>query len=875
MRIPVSWLREHVDLPAEVGPEELDQALVNLGIETESIVDLRGTVTGPLVVGEVREIEELTGFKKPIRFCRVDVGAANGSGEPQEIVCGATNFAVGDRVVVILPGGVLPGGFAIGARKTYGRNSNGMICSVRELGIGDDHAGILVLPEDVPAKPGDDARPVVGLDDVVVEVEITPDRGYAMSVRGLARELSHAFEVPFRDPGLVPAPGATPEPAYPVRVVDTVGCDRFAARVVRGIDPAAESPVWMRRRLTHAGIRTISLPVDITNYLMLELGQPMHAFDLDALRGELVVRRAVPGERLTTLDGVDRTLDPEDLVICDAGLPGSVVGDSGSGGVPISLAAVMGGETSEVAESTVNVLFEAAHWDPVVVGRTARRHRLFSEAAKRWERGVDPALPLVALARAVELLTTYGGGTAGAEVLDIDHVDPPNRIVIDADLPARRAGLPYQTTRTVALLERVGCAVAVDGGRSVAGNGHGAAGNGRAGGGNGSGGRHASGPETLVVTPPTWRPDLTDPADLVEEVIRLDGYDRVPSVLPVAPPGRGLTPEQRRRRSVSRALAENGYVEVLSPPFVAAELFDRLGLPADDPRRTAVRLANPLAETEPLMRTTLLGTLLGTLRRNLGRGHRDLALYEIGLVFEPRPRTGPPPAMGVDHRPSDEEFRAADAMLPHQPWRVAAVLAGEVEPAGWWGAGRPAGWADAVQAGRIVLAAAGIPADRVVIRQAEYAPWHPGRCAEFRVDDVPVGYAGELHPAALANLELPPRTSALELDLDALPVAPVVPAPRISNYPPALIDVALVLDAGVPADEVRRALAEGAGELLESIRLFDVYASEQLGEGRRSLAYKLVFRAPDRTLTGEEAVAARDAAVAEAARRFGAVLRGA
>ncbi|MDG4788159.1 phenylalanine--tRNA ligase subunit beta [Micromonospora sp. WMMD1102] len=863
MRIPVSWLREHVELPAELGPDELEQALVSLGIEVESIVDLRGTVTGPLVVGEVLEIEELTGFKKPIRFCRVDVGAANGTGEPQEIVCGATNFAAGDRVVVILPGGVLPGGFSIGARKTYGRNSNGMICSVRELGIGDDHAGILVLPEDVPAKPGDDARPVVGLDDVVVEVEITPDRGYAMSVRGLARELSHAFEVPFRDPGLAPAPGATPEPAYPVRVLDTVGCDRFAARVVRGVDPAAESPAWMRQRLTHAGIRTISLPVDITNYLMLELGQPMHAFDSDALRGELVVRRAVPGERLTTLDGVDRALDPEDMVICDAGLPGA-----GDGGVPISLAAVMGGETSEVVDSTVNVLFEAAHWQAVMVGRTARRHRLFSEAAKRWERGVDPALPLVALERAVELLTRYGGGTAGVEVLDVDHVRPPNRVVVDADLPARRAGVAYPPGRTVELLERVGCAVAVGDGRT-------AAGNGRAGTGNGPGGRHASGPDTLVVTPPSWRPDLTDPADLVEEVIRLDGYEKVPSVLPVAPPGRGLTPEQRRRRSVSRTLAEAGFVEVLSAPFVSAELFDRLGLPADDPRRNAVRLANPLADTEPLMRTTLLGTLLGTLRRNLGRGHRDVALYEIGLVFLPRPRTGPPPAMGVEHRPSDEEFRAADAVLPEQPWRVAGVLAGEVEPAGWWGAGRQAGWADAVQAGRDVLAAAGIPGDRVAVRQAEYAPWHPGRCAEFRVDDVPVGHAGELHPAVLSELDLPARASAFEIDLDALPAAPVTPAPRISGYPPALIDVALVLDAAVPADEVQRALAEGAGELLESIRLFDVYSSEQLGQGRRSLAYKLVFRAPDRTLTGEEAVAARDAAVAEAARRFGAVLRGA
>ncbi|MDO3704255.1 phenylalanine--tRNA ligase subunit beta [Micromonospora sp. C28SCA-DRY-2] len=848
MRVSVSWLREYVDLPADLPTGDLEQALVDLGIEVESVVDLRASVTGPLVVGEVREIEELTGFKKPIRFCRVDVGNANGTGEPQEIVCGATNFAPGDRVVVILPGGVLPGGFAIGARKTYGRNSNGMICSARELGLGDDHSGILVLPPDSPAKPGDDARPVVGLDDVVVEVEITPDRGYALSVRGLARELSHALGVPFRDPGLAPAPGGTEAPAYPVQVRDTVGCDRFAARMVRGVDPTAQSPEWMQRRLTQAGVRAISLAVDITNYVMLELGQPMHAFDADRITGPLVVRRAEPGEKLTTLDGVSRVLAAEDMVICD---------DTG----PISLAAVMGGETSEVVASTTNVLFEAAHWDPVMVGRTARRHKLFSEAAKRWERGVDPALPLVALERAVRLLTEHGGGTAGAEILDIDHVRPPAPVVLPVDLPSRRVGVTYPPARVVALLEQVGCTVmrgtdrlAEDPGEVGVPAGDGAA---------------------LTVTPPSWRPDLLHPADLVEEVVRLDGYDRVPSVLPMAPAGRGLTWQQRRRRAVSRSLAERGYVEVLAHPFVAPELPDLLGLPADDPRRRAVRLANPLSEEEPLLRTTLLGPLLGIVKRNLGRGLRDLALYEIGAVFQPRPGAGRPPAMGVEHRPTEAEFAAADAVLPHQPRHVAVVLTGDVEPAGWWGAGRAAGWADAIQAGRDVLAAADIPEHRIEVRAAEYAPWHPGRCAELLVDGEVVGHAGELHPAVVAALELPRRTSAMELDLDALPPAPVAPAPTVSGFPPALIDVALVVDESVPAAQVQRALVEGAGELLEGVRLFDVYASEQLGAGRKSLAYKLTFRAPDRTLTVEEAVAARDAAVARAAERFGAVLRGA
>ena len=822
MRVLVSWLREYVDAPTD--PAVLEPALVRVGLEVEEITDLRSTVSGQLVVGRVAGIEELTGFKKPIRYCQVDVGEP----APRGIVCGATNFDAGDLVPVILPGGVLPGGFEVGARKAYGRMSEGMICSARELGIGDDHAGILVLPEGVP---GQDARPAVGLDDLVVELAITPDRGYCFSVRGIARELSHSLGTPFRDPAARPAPGATKKAAYPVQVEDRVGCDRFAGRVVRGIDPHAESPLWMKRRLAAAGVRSISLPVDITNYLMLELGQPMHAWDSDRLAGPLVVRRARAGERLVTLDGVARELHPEDLVICD---------DTG----PVSLAAVMGGESTEVGDGTVNLLYEAAHWDAVSVARTSRRHKLSSEAAKRWERGVDPQLPLVALARAVALQCEYGGGTADPEVLDVDYVRPPAPITMAADLPARTAGVDYPADRVVALLAEVGCEVVPDG-------------------------------DQLAVTPPTWRPDLTDPADLTEEVARLDGYDRIDSVLPVAPPGSGLTAGQRRRRTVARALAEAGYVEALCYPFVGEAAWEALGLSTDDPRRDTVRLANPLSEQEPSLRTTLLPPLLATLRRNLGRGTRDLALYEVGLVFRPAGGDGSaPPRMGVAGRPAGEQLAAAQRFVPDQPWHVAAVLAGDREPAGWWGPGRPADWADAVAAARTVLAAAGIGDERVSVRAAAYVPWHPGRCAEVLVDGAVVGHAGELHPAACEALELPRRSCAMELELDAVPLPPVVPARQFSTYPPALIDVALLVDERVPAAEVRSALVAGAGELLESARLFDVYAVEQLGAGRKSLAYNLTFRAPDRTLTVEEAVAARDRAVAEAADRVGAELRG-
>jgi phenylalanyl-tRNA synthetase beta chain len=835
VRVAVSWLREWVDAPAD--PEVLEQALVRAGIEVDDVVDLASTVDGPLVVGRVDAIEELTGLKKPIRYCQVDVGTVRG------IVCGATNFAVGDLVVVALPGTVLPGGFTIAARKTYGHISDGMICSARELGIGDDHSGIIVLPPG-SGKPGDPARPLVGLDDIVLDLEVTPDRGYCLSIRGLARELSHALGVAYRDPALAaPAPGATDKrrpagpaqvpahekPPYPVTVEDPVGCDRFAARLVRGIDPAVPSPEWMRRRLAIAGVRSISFAVDITNYLMIELGQPMHAFDPDRLSGPLVVRRAKPAERLTTLDGVDRELDPEDMVICD---------DTG----PISLAAVMGGESSEMRTDSVDVLFEAAHWDPVMVSRTARRHRLLSEAAKRWERGVDPQLVLVALERAVQLLTTHAGGELDPRILDLDAVVPPQPVRMAADLPSRVAGVDYPTPRVVEVLTEIGCVVAEEGG-------------------------------PLVVTPPTWRPDLRQPADLAEEVVRLDGYEKIPSVLPVAPPGKGLTPGQRRKRTVGRALAENGYVEVLSYPFMSPGVLDALGIPDTDPRRRTVRLANPLSDEEPLLRTSLLPTLLQTLKRNLGRGQRDVALYELGAVFRATGVPGRPPLMGVEARPDEADLLAAERFVPDQPWHVAVVLAGEAEPTGWWGPGRVAGWADAVQAGRVVLAAAGVP--DAEIRAGQLAPWHPGRCAEIVVGGQVVGHAGELHPAVCAALELPRRISAMELDLDALPLPGVTPAPRISGYPPALIDVALVVDAGTPAAQVESALVEGAGELLEAVRLFDVYASEQLGAGRKSLAYKLTFRAPDRTLTVEEAVAARDAAVAVAAERFGATLRGA
>ncbi|MEV5828069.1 phenylalanine--tRNA ligase subunit beta [Spirillospora sp. NPDC052242] len=826
MRAPLSWVREHVALPADVTGRDLAEKLIAAGLEVETVERAGADITGPLVVGEVLAIEELTGFKKPIRYCQVDVGDANGTGEPQNIVCGATNFAVGDRIVAILPGGVLPGGFEIGARKTYGKMSEGMICSVAELGIGDDHGGILVLPPDAPV--GADAIELLGLRDDVLDIAVTPDRGYALSIRGIAREAATAYDVPFTDPADVALPAASGE-AYPASIADPSACDRFVLREVRGFDPDARTPMWMRVRLHRAGMRPVSLAVDVTNYVMLELGQPLHAFDRAKLTGPIVVRRAASGEVLETLDHVKRTLDPEDVLITD---------ESG----PISMAGAMGGLATEIDDRSSDMVIEAAHFDAIGTARMCRRHRLHSEASHRFERGVDRELPLYASYRAARMLAELGG----AEVLPgVTHAEAPverTTVTMPAGHPARVAGVRYGRDAVVRRLEQVGCTV------------------------EGAG-------EELTVTPPSWRPDLVDPNDLAEEVIRLEGYENIPVRAPRPAAGQGLTAGQRLRRRVGRALAGAGYVEVLNFPFVAEKDWDDLQLPADDARRRALRLANPMSEQEPLLRTTLLPGLLRTLAQNTGRGFGDAALYELGVVFRPDPDAPKAaPRLAVDRGPTAEEIASVEAALPDQPHRVAVALSGEREASGWWGEGRPALWADAIEAARTVAREVGV---ELTVAADRHAPWHPGRCAALYAGDVLVGHAGELHPRVTKAYGLPARSCAMELELRRLGEPVRVRAPHVSTYPVAVQDVALVVDDAVPAADVEAALRDGAGELLETIRLFDVYTGEQVGEGRKSLAYSLRFRAADRTLTAEEASGARDAAVAAAADRTGAVLRGA
>ena len=820
MRVPLSWLLTHVDL-AQPDAWDIARRLTDAGLKVEHI-DVTGADIENVVVARVLEIEELTNFKKPIRWVTLSDGK-----DQRQVICGATNFVVNDVVAYARPPATLPGGFVVERRTAYGHDSDGMICSARELGMGDDHTGIIVLGngEDPDFPLGTDVVAALGLRDTVLELGVNPDRGYALSIRGIAREVATAYGVDFIDPAGLETGGAA-SGGHPVRIDDVNGCDRYIARLITNVDPTVASPRWLQRRLTLAGMRPISLPVDVTNHVMLELGQPLHAFDRDLVSGALVVRRATKGETIRTLDDVVRNLHPDDLVIAD---------DSGA----VAIAGVMGGASTEISDRTTEVVLESAHFDATSIAYTSRRHRLVSEASRRFERGVDDAVAAAAAEAAVRMLASTQSIEIGA-LTDVDERHPRETITLDPALPGRLAGVDYPVANVRARLIDVGCSV--------------------------------EGDAPWTVTPPSWRPDLRRPVDLVEEVVRLEGYDGLPVTVPRAPGGRGLTRAQRQRRQIGRALADAGWVEVLTYPFSSPDAGDALLLSEGDERRPTVRVANPVSDEEPMMRASLLPGLLVALARNVGRGFPDVAVYELGPVFRWPQQTTSMPRPPVAERPADDVIEAMDRALPVQPLHAAVAVTGRWERDGWWGPGRAAGWQDVVQAARTIADAVGAP---LSVTAADVAPWHPGRCAALLVDGEVIGHAGELHPRVVEALDLPARTCALELAVaPVLAAAPEVTlAPTISGYPPATVDVALVVDTDVPVAAVDAALREGAGPLLEELRLFDVYTGEPIPAGKRSLAFSLRLRASDRTLTVEESVRVRDAAVAVAAERCGAVLR--
>lgn len=824
MKLPLSWLAEFITFPKGFKVESAVAAFVKVGFEVEEVINPAEKIKGPLKVGTVQSIEELTGLRKPIRYVGLDLGEK----ETRFVICGASNFSVGDQVVVALPGAVLPGDFAISARETYGRVSNGMICSSRELGLGEDHSGIIVLGSKF--KVGSDALEALGANDPIIDIAVNPDRGYAMSVRGAARELAMALGLPFKDVDrkTLFAKLAKSKKSGKITVAeikDKDGASLIFLRSLSGLNPSALTPSWMSRRLSQSGMRPISLAVDITNYVMLELGQPLHAFDAEKIAGKLKVQRAGKFKSLKTLDNQERKLSAEDLLIADDKKP-------------LALAGTMGGLDSEVSESTSRIALEAAHFTPVAIAQNSRRHILSSEASRRFERGVDPTLAELASARAALLLIEFGGakyhGTSAKGL-----APKPTISTISPDEISALIGTTYSPTEITKALTAVGCKIVKSG-------------------------------KKWKVTSPSWRRDLLHISDFAEEVARFYGYERIPSTLPsvkIPKSGKtGLTPLQIRRRSLSLALAFKGFTEVHNYPFVNQTQMELFGFTGD--RAKTFRIANPISDQSPLLRTHLSPGLLETAARNFARGAKSVALFESGLIFRDIKKLEKATNLSTSKRPSAAQVKELYASVPFQSLHIGGVIAGEAELSGWWGKGRSADWQDAVAITTELLEEI---TGGFEISSVELAPWHPGRCAEFQVDGKPIAHAGEIHPRITAALGLPERTVFFAIVLDAIPVRQPIVSRAVIPMPAAIQDISMFVDESISAAKVAQSLRLGAGELLESVALFDRF--QKSGEKQVSLAFTLTFRAPDRTLTGDEVSALRERAGARAAKECGAQIR--
>lgn len=795
MKVPLRWLQEFIELPT-TDPVELSEVLTMLGHEVESFDVLEAGWT-EVVVGRVEQIAPHPDADK-IRLCQVDTGSG-----PEQIICGAWNFTEGAYVAVARPGSVLPGGLEIGRRTIRGVESNGMICSESELGLGEDHSGILVL----------DARPALGsafvdlveLPDVVFDLSITNNRPDAMSLLGLARDLAAHYEIGYQVPErpLTSVPGST---AIVVDIDDPSGCRRFTAREIRGVE-VGSSPLWVRHRLRKAGVRAISNVVDVTNYVMLELGHPLHAFDADTISGgRLIVKRAEPGETLETLDGETRSLTADDLIIYDS------VG-------PTSMSGTMGGARSEVSASTVNVLMEAASWDPPTIMYMSRRHGLMSEASTRFERGVDPNLTDQANARAAAMVVEVGGGVVVDAVIDQVAVEV-RPVCIDLTLAdvERLLGTGFSVEGVSGILTRLGMRV--------------------------------DGAESMVVTVPTYRPDVTRPADLIEEIARIHGYERFGATLPTGPGG-GLTAGQKRARVLTSALVGLGLHQTVTLPFVNEADLAKLGW-TDNERLLTV--TNPLREEEGTLRPTMLPGLLNVARFNFSYGMSEVALFETARVFFAEPWS-------------------EDPRLPTQMDTLSWVIVGGVGPS-LLGHEPPA--ADAhvsLSLLRHVMAVLGH--SDFTVEPAAAPGFHPGRSALVRLGGSHIGHVGELSPRANREFDIPGRVAIGEIDLQPLlaPVAPVI-ASSPSVFPHVDFDLSFLMPADLAVGHLTEATTEAGADLVESARVFDVFRGPGVDEGSRSVAIRYRLRAADHTLTNEEVSPVRQAMIG-AAEKLGAHLRGA
>ena len=805
MLVTRKWLKMYID--RDFTPEEIAGGLTRAGIEVESIHEPGREISG-VVVGEILSREKHPDADR-LSVCRVDVGET----EPVTIVCGAPNCDAGHKVPVAVVGAVLPGDFRIRVARLKGVESRGMICSASELGISasllseTEREGIWILPREL--KAGEDFLAAMGMDDVVFELGLTPNRSDCFGVINVARELAMIYNEPIRIPDTDPA-GEDGEIRELVRVAieDSRLSSRYVARMIRDIK-VGPSPVWMQNLLRASGIRPISNIVDVTNFVMLETGQPLHAFDYNRLSGgEVSVRSAREGERLVTLDGQKRELTPDMIVIADREKP-------------VALAGVMGGENSEVDAGTTTILLESAHFLPESVRRTSRRLGLRSEASGRFERGVSPEGSLYAASRALDLIAAMGAGTPVSGAVDAYPVAQPRYVIsLRPDRVNRILGTNISPEEMKEYFSRLQFKV--------------------------------SGEDTLLeVEIPPYRMDITGEVDLVEEVARIYGYDRIPTTLPAT----GMHPD---RKSAGVLLTERlrdiltglGLSEIVTYAFISPESFGLLNLPADHEYRQSVRIMNPLSESQSVMRTTLLPGLLETAQRNFRRSSRDLALFETGRVF--RPEDGEP--------------------LPRETGMLGMLLTGE-KGRDWYGDTPEPDFF--TLKGILETLASSLNTELAFEQEKDHPALHPGRSARILLDGRVVGHMGEVHPQVLDAYDLGQRTLVLEMEADAfLPGSVRVNMYHsLPRYPAVSRDIAFVIPVEVENHRIMETIARVAGDKLVDYRLFDLYQGSQIAEGYKSIAYTLTYQSMEKTLTDEE-VSGLHMAVQEAVeQQLGARLR--
>jgi phenylalanyl-tRNA synthetase beta chain len=829
MRVPFSWLREYCDPGIDAGP--LAERLAMTGTEVERVGLLGPPVANGFVIGKVLAREKHPDADR-LSVCTVDTG----DGDPRTIVCGAPNVAAGQTVPVALPGATMPGGAKLGKAKLRGVESHGMILSAAELEVAEESAGILVLDDGpAPGTPLDEVLPVA---EPVLELEVTPNRPDCLGVYGVAREV-HAISAaplaaePWEEDATAAGEGEAGDYASVTVEVPEL-CPRFTARVFTDVTIGA-SPAWLQGRLSAAGQRPINNVVDITNYVMLLTAQPLHAFDLDKVPdGALTVRTASEGEKMTTLDEVERTFDGETVLVCDSRGPSGIAG-------------IMGGQVSEVSEATTRVLLEVANWNGTNILRTSRLLGLRSEASSRFEKQLHPELCMRAQRIASRLMVELCGAKLVPGTIDVaTELPAPVRLRLRGERVERLLGMRMAQMDEIVYLERLGFAAYPEDG------------------------------DLVVEVPPDRHYDVTREVDLIEEIARIHGLDEhLPSTLPaLAGQAGGLRRDQRLRRRAEDALRDLGFDEIVGWSFTAAGEAERLRIPAGDLRADGVKISNPLSEDQSVMRTNLLGSLLNAAQRNLSRDAEQVALFESGRVYLQSPPTGLKEQSDLSFRPVGPlggEFAGERGAPFVEPHRLGALAVGSLAPRSWRGGGEAAdffalkGVLEGLAA-RLGVALAFEPTGEPFL--------HPGRSAKVLVDGVDAGWIGELHPLVCRQWDLDSAVG-FEADLSALidtASAGEETFEDVTAFPAVRQDLAVVVPDDVPAAQVRGAVLAGGGELLRAAEVFDLYAGEQLGEGRKSLALRLEFRAEDRTLTDEE-VAARRESIASELSEIGGSLR--